>query len=333
MPMNVCFRFFVAAAMLIFGASASAADIAGAKDAPGFKRFEGSEIVHFEKNNYAAYWLAKDSDYNNWPSIEGEVTRYVYLGPSGHSSLEVLRNYQDMLTEAGFQKTLELGPREVDSHYFHERYYWQSQFGKATSSPWSGTVNHYYSVYEGMVDGHKTTVAILVGEGGAGWQFEIGPKQTITAKPDQVVLGLDIIKAKAIANKMVVVQASDMAEALATKGSVDLYGIYFDTDKADIKPESAATIKEIASLLKIDRSLKLEVAGHTDNTGGAEHNMKLSQDRAASVVRELTTTHGVAVDRLQARGYGDTKPVAPNDTEDGRAKNRRVELKKIPGTP
>lgn len=326
--MNLLSRVLAAGAMLIFAGSDFAADIAGAKDPPGFKRFEGSEIVHFERNNYAAYWVAKESDYNNWPSIEGEVARYVYLGPSGHSSLEILRNYQDMLTEAGFQKTLELGPRDVDSHYFHERYYWQSQFGKATSSPWSGTVNHYYSVYEGTVDGHKTTVAILIGEGGNGWQFEIGPKQTITAKSDQAVLGLDIVKAKTIANKMVVVQASDMAEALATKGSIDLYGIYFDTDKADIKPESAATIKEIASLLKIDRALKLEVAGHTDNTGGAEHNMKLSQDRAASVVRELTTTHGVEPERLQAKGYGDTKPVAPNDTDDGRAKNRRVELKK-----
>ena len=325
--MNLFDRLFVSVVALLVGLPVAAADVAGAKDPAGFKRFEGSEIVRYQRNNYATYWMAKDSNYADWPTIEGEVARYIYLGPSGHSSLELLRNYQEMLTEAGFQKKLELGPTEVGSHYFHEHFYYQSQAAQP-HSPWDGTANHYYSIAEGTADGHKVTVVLLVGEGGDGWPFEVGPKQTVTAKPDQVVLGLDVITSKAIANKMVVVQASDLADALATKGSIDLYGIYFDTDKADIKPESAATLKEIANLLKIDRSLKLEVAGHTDNTGSAEHNMKLSQERAESVVKELTGTYGIDAARLQAKGYGDTKSVAPNEDESGRAKNRRVELKK-----
>jgi outer membrane protein OmpA-like peptidoglycan-associated protein len=71
------------------------------------------------------------------------------------------------------------------------------------------------------------------------------------------------------------------------------------------------------------------VAGHTDNTGDKEHNAKLSDGRAAAVVQSLIKTYGIDAARLQAKGYGDAKPVGPNDTEDGRAKNRRVELRKM----
>jgi len=81
--------------------------------------------------------------------------------------------------------------------------------------------------------------------------------------------------------------------------------------------------------LKIDRTLKVEVAGHTDNTGTADHNQTLSEGRAKAVVDALVKDYGIDAARLQAKGYGATKPVAPNDTDDGRAKNRRVELRKL----
>ena len=127
---------------------------------------------------------------------------------------------------------------------------------------------------------------------------------------------------------MVEVKAADMADALATKGFVDLYGIYFDTDKSEVKPESKATLDEVATLLKVDRSLKLEVSGHTDNTGDKAHNQKLSEQRAQAVVQALVASYGIDAKRLTARGYGDAKPVAANTSDDGKAKNRRVELRK-----
>jgi outer membrane protein OmpA-like peptidoglycan-associated protein len=105
--------------------------------------------------------------------------------------------------------------------------------------------------------------------------------------------------------------------------------VYFDTDKTDVKPDSSATLDEVASLLKIDRSLKLEISGHTDNSGDKAHNMALSQGRANAVVKLLVSKYGIDAKRLIAKGYGDTKPVAPNTTDDGKAKNRRVELRKI----
>jgi OmpA-OmpF porin, OOP family len=128
--------------------------------------------------------------------------------------------------------------------------------------------------------------------------------------------------------KMVTVDASAMAKSIATEGHVALYGILFDTDKTDIKPESAATISEIAKFLKQNAAVKLYVVGHTDNVGLYDYNIGLSQRRAAAVVQELTTKHGIPAARLKPAGSGPLSPVAPNESEDGRAKNRRVELVK-----
>ena len=189
--------------------------------------------------------------------------------------------------------------------------------------------NPHYATYKGTKDGKDVTVAVLIGESAAIEWVEPGVKTPIAVKNGQAIVALDVVTGKAVENKMVLVKAADIAEALASKGSIDLYGIFFDVDKTDIKPDSTKTLDEVASLLKIDRSLKLEISGHTDNTGTAEHNMKLSDGRAHAVVDALVKNYGIEAARLEAKGYGDTKPVASNDSEDGRAKNRRVELKRI----
>ena len=95
-----------------------------------------------------------------------------------------------------------------------------------------------------------------------------------------------------------------------------------------LKPESEVALTHILELLKVEPKLGLEVQGHTDSTGKADHNQVLSEQRAASVVKWLVA-HGVADKRLVPKGYGDTVPLGDNKTPDGRAKNRRVELKKL----
>ncbi len=120
-----------------------------------------------------------------------------------------------------------------------------------------------------------------------------------------------------------------MANTLKAKGLVDLYGIYFDTDQTFVKPESKTTLTEVASLLKADKSLKLEVSGHTDNAGSQAHNLTLSQGRAEAVVAALVGQYQIDATRLIAKGYGDSKPVAANDSPANMAKNRRVELRKV----
>ncbi len=118
-----------------------------------------------------------------------------------------------------------------------------------------------------------------------------------------------------------------LAEELKKKGHVAIYGIYFDTDSAKLKPESDAALQQILALLKQDAGLKLEIQGHTDSTGERPHNQKLSEARAASVRTWLVNAKVVAA-RMTTVGFADTKPVASNDDPNGRALNRRVELVK-----
>jgi OOP family OmpA-OmpF porin len=122
--------------------------------------------------------------------------------------------------------------------------------------------------------------------------------------------------------------ADQMAAEIARTGHVAVYGVNFDTGSARIKPESDKVLGEIASLLRKNAAWKMRVEGHTDDVGGKAANQKLSEQRATAVVAWLTA-HGIAADRLTAQGFGDGKPVADNKTEEGRAKNRRVELVKL----
>lgn len=124
----------------------------------------------------------------------------------------------------------------------------------------------------------------------------------------------------------IVVNAEALATQIEKTGRVAVYGIYFDTDKADLKPESAPTLAQIARLLELRPRLSLFVDGHTDNQGGEDYNLSLSRRRSAAVVSALVANHGIARARLEARGFGATDPVDTNDTEAGRAQNRRVEL-------
>jgi outer membrane protein OmpA-like peptidoglycan-associated protein len=126
----------------------------------------------------------------------------------------------------------------------------------------------------------------------------------------------------------IVANAEVFQSDIRAKGHATVYGILFDTDKADIKPESAQAIGEIAKLLKADAKLKIAVVGHTDGTGSVDHNLRLSQGRAQAVMQALTRDHGIAASRLTYFGCGPFAPVASNDSEDGKAKNRRVELVK-----
>ncbi|MGD1101840.1 MAG: OmpA family protein [Terriglobia bacterium] len=134
---------------------------------------------------------------------------------------------------------------------------------------------------------------------------------------------------KQLMEQQVTVDAAAMATSIADSGSVAIYGIYFDTGKSEIKPESEPALVEIAKLLTQDPALKVLIVGHTDMVAGLASNMKLSQARAQAVVSALTAKHGIAAARMTPMGVGPCAPVASNKTEDGRAKNRRVELVEI----
>lgn len=138
-------------------------------------------------------------------------------------------------------------------------------------------------------------------------------------------IALNIIE-RQVMEQTIQANAASWLTDITTTGHAAVYGIYFDTDKAEIKPESEPALTEMAKLLKNNAALNVFIVGHTDNTGTFEHNMKLSQDRAASVVSALVAKDGIAGARLKPTGVASLAPVASNKTEDGKAKNRRVEL-------
>ena len=119
--------------------------------------------------------------------------------------------------------------------------------------------------------------------------------------------------------------ATDLAANLKKTCHVALYGVLFDFNKSTLQPASDAVLQQVADLLAKDKTLKVEVQGHTDNVGGDAYNQTLSEARAHAVADWLAK-HGVAAARLTARGYGKTKPVADNSNDEGRARNRRVEI-------
>lgn len=122
------------------------------------------------------------------------------------------------------------------------------------------------------------------------------------------------------------VVASEMFEKINKEGYIALY-INFETGKSDIKPESQSIIEQLTEMLKQNQTLKISIEGHTDNVGGEKTNQPLSESRAKSVMNALVAK-GIEVSRLKSKGWGQSKPIADNNTEEGRAKNRRVEILK-----
>ncbi len=148
------------------------------------------------------------------------------------------------------------------------------------------------------------------------WVYGTPTRYTVTIlEPTEMKVDVEIIDADTILHK------------LNKEGHIALY-INFDTGQATIKPESQETIDEIVAALESEPQLQVKLEGHTDNVGNAAANKKLSDDRANAVMSAIVAA-GIDQSRLAAEGFGLDKPIADNGTEEGRAKNRRVELVKV----
>jgi OOP family OmpA-OmpF porin len=209
---------------------------------------------------------------------------------------------------------------------------------------WEGRVYSYgYSRKEGgrpismlqIVRNHETAVKQAGGNilGGDERRVaaEIRKKGALTgvyveAFNDGMSYSLTIVESQTMQQE-VVADANAMRNDLADTGKTIVHGIYFDTASSTIKPESEPALVEMVKLLNGSPALKVYVVGHTDNVGSLESNLKLSADRAASVVKAISA-RGVAASRLKSAGAGPYSPVASNDTDGGKAKNRRVEFVK-----
>lgn len=294
-------------------------DIEGSKDHSLLKRYEGAVILQHDHKTFDEYTVplgmeASDAKYREEQftksvHLEGAVTRILYSMPQGRSTLEVMRNYEQDLKGRGFLSLYAATGKEAERIFYISK-----QFDRAYGT------EHRFNVWKlarGEGDVHVVLYAFAsIGDP----SFRTG-----RAAPGQTLLYAHVIVAKPMeGNKLV--GAQEMADQITTSGRVALYGIYFDTNKTEIKPESEPTLQEIAKLLKAQPSLKVLVVGHTDNVGPFASNMDLSQRRAQAVVNSLVSKYGVGKERLTPFGDSFAAPVASNKTEEGRAKNRRVEL-------
>jgi OOP family OmpA-OmpF porin len=243
-------------------------DAEGCKDSPLVSRFPGSIINSCDNKEYeqADFPMGGDKDAKH---LEGEYHAWDIATREGTSEIQVYRNFQTALKNAGFAIDYASSPSQLVAH--------------------------------------KSNTWIFIDNRGSYYNQTI-----ITTKEMQQEVTAD---------------ASSLSDEISKSGHVAVYGIHFDTGKALILPDSEKSLDEIVKLLSNDSTLHLRVEGHTDNQGSSAANQSLSEKRAQAVVAWLAA-HGVAASRLTAKGMGQTPPLADNSTDDGRAKNRRVELVK-----
>jgi outer membrane protein OmpA-like peptidoglycan-associated protein len=187
----------------------------------------------------------------------------------------------------------------------------------------SGKVNDIDDAFPHVVASGKRTGVVM---GVAAASPEISSAFCSDAYQKQLTVWVARVEPQAREQQMVAISASETAKRIDANGRVALYGIFFDTGKADIKPESKASLDQIGELMKSRPNVKLHVVGHTDNVGAMDVNMSLSKRRAESVVAALAASYNLNRARLTGNGVASLAPVQTNSTETGRAKNRRVEL-------
>jgi outer membrane protein OmpA-like peptidoglycan-associated protein len=338
------------AAVRIDPSQPPAADASGAKDAAALPRYAGSILLEnkssaFDEIRFPNAKLARvagqrDGRNNalNLPpeplKVEGRLSRLMYLLPEGRSALEVIRGYQQAVQERGGKTIYECGGADCggspvnrvtqggnETGIVHMLYPYDLVTATSANCPLTeDRANQRYALLDLPNGGGKAAVlSWTVGDMSAG--------SSCKAWVGRLVAMVVVVETAAREQRMETVKASAVGEGLGRDGRVALYAIQFDTAKADIKPESQSQIAELVTYLQGNPSVRALIVGHTDNQGALDYNIDLSKRRAQAVVGVLSSS-GIAPARLVAQGVGMAAPLATNESDEGRAKNRRVELVK-----
>ena len=348
-----CLLTLASTALAFADATIPTRDSPGAKDSPVLKRYDGSFIVSYERVAFTDFKVPlsslepvdkRDSSNNvlhlpkQQKEIEGARTRLVYLLPAERSPLEVLRNYQDEIGAASGSVLFTCkgeacggdaqrasagggGDSSLLMYFVYEQDLKEQAFSNgacALTRPISD--QRFFAAKLPHPDG-EAYVTVQT--------YQVKDDLYCKAFNGRTVAVVHLLEPRLRDRMMTTVKAEEMARSIGTTGRIALYGILFDTDKAELKPNSDPSLAEIAALLKADAKLSVLIVGHTDNQGGFDYNIDLSRKRADAVVKALVAAHKIDPKRLRAAGAGMIAPAAPNDAEDGRSKNRRVEVVKL----
>lgn len=272
----------------------------------GARRFGGFHRKYDEAKVPVA--VARDGELTDVLSLEGDLSWWVYALPRHVSRVEAMSSYRTAMDQAGFEPMFYCERGECGRNFMHK----SLQLGPSIAENGDHWIedSEFYLVMRRESAAGTSHLAM--------WGYR---------QPS----GYDAVRLFRVLSKplqlgLVKVSAETMASELRKTGKVRIYGIYFDVDKARVRADSRSVLDEIARMLKANSDIALHIDGHTDSQGDDRYNLDLSERRAAAVVAALVENYGIDSTRLEARGFGESRPVASNDTGTGRAKNRRVEL-------
>lgn len=323
--------FILVCLAILFSHVAQAAltpsEIPGGVDNPTVSRYTGSTLQNTADESFASVRVPQSPGtlgangklaFSKETTVEGHVQSYFYIGPKERSALEIFRNYQSALRSAGlttlFQCEMnECAAARITEHHTEEAVRVRAWQPNRNGNPASSVDRDVRFISaRGTRNGAEIFVMVYVAEPNSLWEA-----------PATIVL---VVEPKPLEDGKVLVDLAALKRSLTSEGKVALYGIYFDTGKATLKPESKAQLDEMAKLLTSDPKLKVFIVGHTDNQGAFDTNRELSKQRASAVTTALVQQYKIDGSRLRAEGVANLAPVASNADEAGRAKNRRVEL-------
>ncbi|OLF73903.1 hypothetical protein AWH62_07025 [Maricaulis sp. W15] len=232
--------------------------------------------------------------------VQGRVTRLDYDNPDDRSELEIFTNYREALDAAGYEAIWSCARDGSCTTGSTRNAFYQANGMRAINGP-----NSHYTAGTLSYDGRLAYIAVGVGR---------HTTSIVIVETDEMDRG------------MVTVSAEALAAGLDADGHVRVDGLLFAHDSDTLLPESQVALEALRDLLAARPNLSLYVVGHTDMIGRLTYNMSLSDRRAASVVTALVEQFGIDTERLVSAGVGPLAPEASNGTEDGRARNRRVEI-------
>lgn len=341
--MNDVQRFLGAACLALLAGTAVAVDenwgqdAAGGQDPAPIHRFAGSWLVGYRGPQWdqtvfptgPAVDKRGHGEWQNTVTVEGDVTRAFFLAPRGKSPLEVHRNYEQALMAAGFKPVFRC-ELKCDDLYFGMDDTLHFSKGTAWAKGYLGAAqgDSRYSIQRGALSSYegRFLYGTLPAGGGAPLHVLVYTSVALNDRTGVAATFIQSARPKAMQTGQVTLDAKALQQGLQAEGKVALYGIYFDTGKAVVKPESQPQLAEMAKALQAQPQLKVYIVGHTDNQGSLDANLALSMQRAQAVAQALTTQHHIDAKRLVAKGVASLAPVGSNAAEDGRAKNRRVEM-------
>ena len=294
----------------------TAQDLKGAVEPPIVGRYQGSFVKEQSVRAFdRAEMAAKLNERGQFDriAVAGRRTLTALQGPRGRSALEIFTNYAEALQRAGFRVLYTCSRANCPKGMLLEGLgpNGGSELRRPLAVFGDGSIEdqHYLLASRSVPEGTEYVRIAAMG-------------------PQLPVVVIDVVQPAGMETRVKIVDAASLDNQIAQRGRVALYSIFFDFDRADLKPESKPQLAELAKYLRSAPGVNVYVAGHTDDQGKFDYNHNLSRERAAAVVAALVGEYRIAAARLSAYGVGPLAPLATNASDEGRALNRRVEVVK-----